>query len=301
MKVGALKIRECGFSLVELMVSLLILLPIMGAVVSLLSVSVQQHSTEQSSSTVVQDARAGLEMMVMEIAQAGSHREVSTTLSGSVSSLTTVQECSIGSSAGINTGDEIQVGGVSTPPEEVRLTAVGTNSISGIFRANHDSGEPVRLFPLPFATGVLKPAGLGVSSSATVTTLRFFGDTTGTGTLFYIVYDYDSANAQITRSMTPVTQTTLQPALPLITNVKAGSVGFTLFTDSVGVVTSVNVALVVNNTVQTSGKYQELALNSRVVIPSAAAASLLLYENNALGGSNPLPPTPANVVTWASP
>ncbi len=300
MKAGNRRVTEEGFSLIELMVSLLILLPIMGAAVSILSVSVQQHAAEQSSGQTVQDARAGMELMVTEITQAGSHRDVSTTLTGNVPAMLTVQSHPIGSTAGINVGDRIQVGGTSSPAEEIDLTAVGANTISGIFRAGHSGGEPVRLFALPFKSGILKPAGLGVSSSTTVTTLRFFGDIKGDGELVYIVYTYDSTHAQITRSMTPVTQSTLNTALPIISNIKPSSVGFALYTDAMGVITSVRVSLVVQNTVRSGGKLQETALTSRVLIPSAVAASSLVYENVILGTDNPIPPTPANVVTWAS-
>jgi len=286
--------------MIELLVSLLILVPIMGAAVSLLSVSVQQHAAEQSSGSAVQEARAGLEMMALEIAQAGSHREVATTLSGNVSALTTVQTHNVGSVTGINAGDMVQVGGVSTPAEDILLTAVGTNSVSGIFRTGHSSGEPVRLFALPFTSGIVAPTGLGASSSTTVTTLRFFGDISGDGVLNYVVYAYDGTNAQITRSMTPVTQASLNTALPLITNVKSGSVGFTLYTDAMGVVTSVGISMVVQNTVRSGGQFQEVALATRVVVPSAVAASNVLYENEILGMDNPIPPTPAKVTTWAS-
>jgi prepilin-type N-terminal cleavage/methylation domain-containing protein len=53
---------EAGFSLIELLISMLILLPIMGAAISMFSVGVNQQVTEQGSIDVNQEARAGLEM-----------------------------------------------------------------------------------------------------------------------------------------------------------------------------------------------------------------------------------------------
>jgi Tfp pilus assembly protein PilW len=294
--------QDEGFSLAELLVSLLILVPLLGAVVSLFTVAVNQHATEQSSSEATQEARAGMEMMIQEIAQAGSHMartDVSTTTSAIIAPLTSAQAVSVNSSTGFNVGDyvEVDVGGSE---EEVQITALAAGSLSGVFRTAHSSGVPIRLFALPYQSGVIPPAGLGANSSVAVTTLRFFGDLNGDGILCYVVYQYDSANAQITRSMTPITQTSMNPALPLIRNIKSNSAQFTVNTDSMGVITSVNVALTVQNTVKSGTKYQETALSSRVVIPSAVAASNLLNEIQQFGGVNRLPPTPTNVVTWAS-
>jgi Tfp pilus assembly protein PilW len=291
-----------GFSLAELLVSLLILVPLLGAAVSLFSVAARQHSAEQSSSEATQEARAGMDMMIQEIAQAGSHMartDVSATTSVAISPSTDAQAITVNSSTGFNVGDYVDVD-VGGGEEEVQLTAVGTGSISGIFRAAHLSGVPIRLFALPYQTGIIPPAGLGANSSAAVTTLKFFGDLNGDGTMCYVVYQYNSANAQITRSMTPITQTAMNSALPLIQNIKANSAQFTLYTDNMGVIASVNVALTVQNTVKSGAKFQETALSSRIVIPSAAAASNLLNEIQQYGGVNRLPPTPAIIVTWAS-
>lgn len=184
--------------------------------------------------------------------------------------------------------------------ETLRITAVGPNSIAGIFRVAHAGGVPVRLFAQPYLTGVIPPAGLGAGSSASVTKLEFFGNMNGDGTLYYVEYNYDNTNAQITRSMTPITQANMNPALPLVRNVKSNSVQFTLYTDALGVVTSASVALTVQNTWSTAVKFQETALSSRIVVPSAVAGSALLSEIRTYGGANKLPPTPAQVAAWSS-
>ncbi len=298
---------EDGFSLTEVLVSMLVLLPVMGAAAGLFSVAVNQHSSEQSSIGVTEEARAGFELMTLEIAQAASHADRYTTTSGTVNPQTYAQPLSVASSIGFGVGDYVNVD-TGTSLETITVTAVGTNSISGIFKRQHSTtGVPVRLFALPFTTGVIPPAGLGANSSTSVTKLKFYGnmngllgDENGDGVLYYVEYDYDSANAQITRSMTPITQASKNSALPLVRNVKSGSVQFTLYTDSHAVVTSVSLSLVVQNTWKTGSKYQETALSSRIVIPSAVAASALYSEAIQYGGPNNLPPTPPRVTTWSN-
>ncbi len=299
---------EAGFSLAEMLVSLLILLPIMGAVSVIFSVAVNQHQSEQSAVEANQEARAGFELMTLEIAQAGSHSDQVTSAPGTITGNSNIQTVSVASSAGLSVGDYVDVD-TGNLHETVQLTAVGTNSISGLFKATHSTvgGTPIRLFALPYITGVISPAGLGANSSASVTTLKFFGamngflgDENGNGNLYYVEYTYDSANNRITRSSTPVPQASKNPAVALVRNVKSGSVQFTLYTDNHAVVTAVSLALVVRVPYKTGSQYQETELSSRIVIPSALAGSALYSEAIQYGGLNNLPPTPSKITTWSS-
>jgi prepilin-type N-terminal cleavage/methylation domain-containing protein len=290
---------EHGFSLTEMLIAVLIMLPVMAGAFSLFSVAIGESNTEQDAVALNQDARAALELMSMEIAQAGSHRDVSTTSGSTVNAQINPQSMTVASSSGFNVGDDVEVG-VGNNNEIVKLTAVGTNSISGVFRVSHANGVPVRLYAQPYLNGVLPPPGLGPNSSATTTVLRFFGDMNGDGNMSYVEYRYDAGNSQITRSMTPITQGFRNPALPLVTNVKPNTVRFTLYTDSRGVVTSVGTALEVLSAMKTGSKQQETALSSRVAIPSAVAASILQDEYEKYGGLTQIPPMPANVLQWST-
>lgn len=290
--------RQDGFSLTELLVSLLIMTTIMGAVLSLVTTAVNHHDTEQNAVDMNQGARSGLELMTTEIAQAGSHGDCQTTTTGAITGQAGDQPAGVASTNGLTVGDYVSVD-TGDHNELVEITAMGSNSITGSFRASHASGVPVRLFALPYLTGVIPPAGLGSNSSAAVTKLRFFGDVNGDGSLYYVEYTYDAANAQITRSMTPITQATRNAALPIVNNVKPNSASFVLYTDNRGVITSVRLAFVVMATWKTGDRRQETTLSTKVVIPSVVAASDLLYEVTVYGGINRLPPTPAQVTTWA--
>jgi prepilin-type N-terminal cleavage/methylation domain-containing protein len=291
---------EHGFSLPELMISILIFLPVAAATFSLFSVSMGEHNSEQSSAETTQEARSALEMMTEEISQAGTQRDFSTTTSAPVAgSSTSAQSIVLASASGFADGDYVEIG-LDGDNELSKITAVGTNSITGIFRYDHASGIPVRLYPYPYLASVIKPAGLAANSSTTATTLRFFGDINSDGTVNYVVYSYSVANAQIMRSSTPITQANPNDPTPLISNIKAGSPQFTLYTDSLGIVTTVEVSFVVTSPWKTGSQYQETPLSSRILIPSAARASVLLAEYNKYGGVYQFPSTPSHVTTWAS-
>lgn len=288
-----------GFSIVELLVCLLIMVPIMGAAVSLFSVGAKQQASEQNSVDSNQEARSGLEIMTSEISQAGSHGDHATTTSGSVTgNASSTQSVAVASNVGFNVGDYVDVD-TDASRESVKITAVTTGQLTAIFRKTHNSGIPIRLFALPYTTGVIRPAGLGTNASTNVATLQFFGDVNGDGNLAYVEYVYDSANAQITRSVTPITQTSKNTALTLVSNIKANTAQFMLQTDSQSVVTSVTVKMTVRNTVKTGSGFEETALSSKIIIPSAIAASALFAQNQINGGINLLPPTPSQVATWA--
>jgi prepilin-type N-terminal cleavage/methylation domain-containing protein len=298
---------DAGFTLTELLVAILVLLPVMAAAVRLFSVGVNQHATGQSGIDANQEARVAFEIMGTEIAQAGSHPDVATTISGQINASITAQSISVASTAGFNVGDDVDV---DSPPNDeiVRLTRVSGGTLTGVFRFSHAPNAPIRLSAMPYTTGVISPAGLAPSSSLAVTRIQFFGHIQGNDsdpaqndpTLQYVEYAYDSANNQITRSITPVNQTTRNSALSFIRNIRPGSVQFTLNTDDLGIVTSVDVAFTVRSTLKSGTQYQETPISARISIPSAIAASSLLRELQLFQGLYELPPTPPAITTWAS-
>jgi len=288
-----------GFTIMEMLVSICILLPIMGGALTLFSVGVNQQSSEQSSVEANQDATAGFNMMKMEIAQAGSHdinveTETNSSILGNETYAQTVQ---VDSTAGLCVGDSIDVidAGLS---EIVQITGLTSNTITGIFKYSHNSTTTLRLFGLPYAHGVIPPVGATINSDIPVTTLRFFGDIYGDGTMYYVEYIYDSNTAQITRSMTPFTNTSKEPAVALITNIQAGSAQFILHTNAMQIVTSVTVSLTVENEWETASHLEEIELSSKIKIPSTEAASEMLLENMQYHGVNDLPPIPDRIALY---
>ena len=304
---------ENGFTLMELMVSIVVLIPVMAAAVSLLSTGASQHALGQSSIDANQDARTAMQIMTTEIAQAGSHADVATESASPIGGNSVAQSISVDSSAGFNVGDYVDVGIKDAGPndhEVVEITGVtggDSPTLSGVFLRDHTTTPvPIRLSALPYTAGVIPPDGMSPSSSQDVMTLRFFGHIQGRNTdasrndptIQYVEYSYDPTQSLITRSMTPITASTENPALPFIRSV--GNARFTVNTDFLGVVTSVNIALTVLSRPSPTSNFQQTPLSSRISIPSAIAGSNFLFEYQQCRGLYPLPPTPAVIQdTWA--
>jgi hypothetical protein len=296
--------QEEGASIIEVLVTVFIMATLMGAISGMFSTAVKQYSSEQGNAAVVSDARAAIDLMSLEIAQAGSHREVPAagaspvlTLSPILSSVS-AQAVAVSSSVGFEVGDWVDFS-IGPNTERVQIVGVGTNALAGVFRVTHPPGVPVRLFAQPYFSGILPPAGMAANSSATATVLRFFGDINADGKVCYVEYRYDADNSRITRSSTPITAANMNPAETLIQNVKADSAQFTLYSDVNGAVTSVDVAFTVTSRIKTGSKYQETPLSAKVAAPSVVAASALSKESLLYASLNHLPPTPSKVLTWS--
>ena len=287
---------ERGFTLLEMLISICILIPIMAGAMQMFSVGVQQQSSEQSSVQMSQDASAGFNLMSMEIVQAGSNtRYFKTTTSGTIAGDPyNSATYAVASTSGLQSGDVVELyDNTYGSTEIVKLTGVSAGYITGIFQKDFPAGSVVRLFSLPYRTGVLNPGTPTANATTSVTTLRFFGDIYGDGTMYYAEYVYNSQNKQITRSVTSLGSTSKNPLVPVITDVKSAQ--FLLHTDATKTITSVTLSITVENKWKTNGKLQEIKLFSKIAIPSMETASSLLLENMQYGPVNPLPSTPSRI------
>ncbi|MBN2321969.1 MAG: hypothetical protein JXR49_23030 [Acidobacteria bacterium] len=289
-----------GFSALEVLISVCILIPIMAGAMHMFSEGVNQHASEQESIEANQDASAGFNLMTTEIAQAGSHGDKSTTIQQNIIGSTGAQAVSVASSDGFCIGDFIQGINNAGDLETVEIVGVGSNTINAVFLNDYVVGDKIRLFAMPYLDGVLPPTATVANGATPVTTLRFFGDIYGDGNLYYVEYAYDSQNAQITRSMTPFSQTYKEPAVPLITGLQPSATPFFLHTNDQNVITSITVSFTVENQRGLSPTAEEIALSSKITIPSVVAASNLLKEILLYGGVNHLPPIPQRISFYTS-
>ena len=192
-----------GFSLLELMASVAILMVIMAAIFSVISYYQKTYGTTALKADMYENVRGVIELMAQEIGQAGLVNlpppPSSPTLSAAVIASGTAQAVNVSSTTSMFVGEKLLVG-TGASEELVSVTALNTaaNQMTGVFTKAHASGAPINVL------GVFHN---GVMASSTGTQLRLFGDINADGSLLYVHYDCDNSTTPgtLTRSVTTVT------------------------------------------------------------------------------------------------
>jgi prepilin-type N-terminal cleavage/methylation domain-containing protein len=199
-----------GFSLLELLVSLTVMLIVAGSALSALSYSQKLYSSQQTQADMHAGLRGTFELMTQEIGQAGALNFTPQTLTPTITGGASAQNIPISSTANIFVGEKLTVD-TGSSQEVVTVTAIGSNQITAIFTLSHSAGTPVA------ARGVFPQ---GVLSGSTATSLKIFGDINADNTLVYVQYDCDTTAGTLTRSVTTIAPgvTTQNTAQTLLTN-----------------------------------------------------------------------------------
>ncbi|MHB8652610.1 MAG: PilW family protein [Terriglobia bacterium] len=222
-----------GFSLLELMVSIAILLVITGATFSVMSSYQKNYSTTQLQADMYMNLRGVSELMAQEIGQAGlktTNTYPQAQLTGPVAGggFGTVPITTVVGMAVTNPPMQVIVDQGQPAQETVNLSAVTTGvppTISANFANAHASGATVIIVGqgvyqngvLPFYYPPSPPAPLppppppfDSTKGSTPNTLELFGDINDNGTLQYVYYSCYPTPQQSTpagtlvRSITPL-------------------------------------------------------------------------------------------------
>src|SRR6266571_4872636 len=286
-----------GFSLLELMVSMVIMLAISGALMSALSSYQKSYASTQLQAGMHQDLRSAAEMMTQEIGQAGAvGLPPSTTLSAAVGTSILAQSVPVSSSAGIFVGEKLLVdAGPSQELVTVTNVASSPSTVTAVFANAHILNAQVS------AAGVFPE---GILSSSTATQLNLFGDINGDGNPVYVRYTCDTAAGTFSRSVTPISAGAVNPPVVLVQNLVAnpgGSPCFQYAPDTVvgGFTFRTSVALTL--TVQSSerdpqtGAFQTMTKSFWNLTPRNIVAGVNLAT---VGQAARLQPTPPGLATW---
>lgn len=177
---------------------MVVLTVVLGAMMQFMSMLQQRYTREQRAAGVGQTGKTVMELLALDVGQAGFYPGRTTTASADipVGSQTVV----LGDATGIYVGSKLVVDRDPGPPnnkqEIVEVTAVNytTNAITATFLKPHTagaSGVPVRLTEVPYADGVLyRNPDTVPAISSTSETLRLMGDFWGDRTLRYIEYRF---------------------------------------------------------------------------------------------------------------
>jgi len=180
-----------GFSLLEMLISLIILLIASGAAFRALAYYQLSYGSSQLRADMHMGVRSALELMAQEVNQAGllpfgPPRQLPAAVTPSASAqavqVTSVNSIFVNEKLTIDTGSN---------EEDVKVTAVntGTSQITAVFTKAHPANAPVNAFGM-------FPQGIRSTSSSTL--LKIFGDINGDNTISYV--EYDCSGTTLTRS-----------------------------------------------------------------------------------------------------
>jgi prepilin-type N-terminal cleavage/methylation domain-containing protein len=299
-----------GFSLVELMVSMLVLGVIMGAVVSALSTSEEVYSTTELQSDMYENVRGAAELMEQEVGQAGLLTLPPSTLTTAAAIGT--NSPTVSSTASMFVGEQVLVDAGSGKEELVSLAAPLTSTaITATFTIAHASGAPITVLG-SFPNGVVVPGttdGSTLANEPGVSVLNLFGDINSDGTLVYVRYTCDTSvtPGTLTRSVTTITpgnntinaaQTLLSTLIPNPNNTPCFQ--YTQYTAGAAgtpVVTNVGLTISVQSLKPDphTGQYLKMTKSFLDLSPRNVLAAFEL-ANAAL--TTRLQPTPPNVLLY---
>jgi len=216
--------RDDGFSLIEMMVSVLIILLLMSAIFPFIMQSQKRFQGNQVISESNQSARAALEVMTQEIGQAGYNPQfypnktspTNIVLNGSPYWCITVSNIT-----GINPGDWVSL---DTGANNELLEVFATSTSNGIFAVpnacqpvsptspwiqvkplmNHTAPYIVASYKMPYGGGLLYLADNSLSNRQR---LQFYGDINQDGNINYMVYSISAPAPATTVTINGVSYT----------------------------------------------------------------------------------------------
>src|SRR6266478_1399319 len=253
--------KHSGFSLLELLVSVAVMLIIMGAALTFLAKDEQVYQGTQVVANLHQGVRSALELASQEIGQAGY----------------------LGSAEGQR---QITSNVIGSP----LLQAVSMSSTNSLFIGEKllvDTGANQEMVTVT-----------GVISGSTATTLQMFGDINSDGTLVYEEYTCDTGAGTLTRSTTPINSPTKNAPDVLLSNLVANPGGTPCFQyqttnfNGTAYVTSVTVTLTGQEAAAEIETNTRRTLTSSLAVAPRNVLMALALAQASPAVTNRLQPTP---------
>ena len=288
-----------GFTIIEMLVSMLVMLVVSGTVTAALLQMTNAELTLWNRTQMHSGVRSATELLQQEVGQAGRVALPATvTLTGNVTpGAATVSVTSV---AGMFVGEQLTVGAGSTE-ETVTATAVDTagHQITATFIWAHGGGEPVAVRG-GFASGVVPTTA---TNGSTGSVLKLFGDVNGDDSMVYVEYTCDAANGNLYRNSMAFdagSKPAVGPALVLLDNLRANPNNTPCFTyqeQIVGAntyVTDVAITLTVQ-TLKQDPLTRQYELQTKALLNVAPRNIFNVWQLASAGITNRIQPTPASV------
>jgi type II secretory pathway pseudopilin PulG len=221
---------QAGYSLVEMMISVAILMIVSSTVFSGVLRLTNVNETVTNRSEMHSGVRNATELLQQEVGQAGrislpAPVALGATVAPGLQTVTIAP-----STAGMFVGLKLVVD-TGGSQETVTLTAVnhGTNQITANFASTHLVGRPVTVQG-GFAAGIVPTT---MVNGSTGTRLKVFGDINADGSMVFVEYRCDTAAGNLYRNAMPFTAAAKPPLtveLVLLNNIMANPDGTPCFT-----------------------------------------------------------------------
>jgi len=203
---------EKGFSLLEMLISLVILLIASGTAFYALAYYQRSYGSSQLRADMHMGVRAALELMAQEVNQAGllpfgPPRKLSAAVSPSpTAQLVQVTAGGVPNVSSIFVNEKLTID-TGSNQEDVKVTAVNTatSQITAIFTKAHPANAPVNAFGL-FPQGIRSTS----PNPSNSTVLKIFGDINGDNTIAYV--EYECSGGTLTRKEWQIPSFDVSPA-----------------------------------------------------------------------------------------
>jgi type II secretory pathway pseudopilin PulG len=226
--------RAAGFSVIEMLVAMGILLAVMAGAMSAMLQFTNSQTVANNRSAMHAGVRSATELLQQEVGQAGRVSLAgSVTLTGSVAGPGSAT-VGVSSTANMFVGEKLVVD-TGDNQESVAITAISSGQITGVFAKAHNPDVPVIVLG-GFDSGVVPTNyinALGNNVGSTGGVLKLYGDVNGDGQIMYVEYICDTVGGNLYRRMMPFDATS-KPALTvsqvLLDNIEANPGGTPCFT-----------------------------------------------------------------------
>jgi prepilin-type N-terminal cleavage/methylation domain-containing protein len=216
---------SAGFSLLEMLVSMVILLGVTGIVMSGMLQASKAAGTIENRTEMHASVRSATELMQQEIGQAGRIGLPGTVTLGSAVAAAGSASPTVGATAAAQmfVGEYLVID-TGSNQETVAVTAVSANSFTADFNiAPHAATAPVTVLG-GFGTGIVPDT---MANGSDLNHLKLYGDINGDGNMVYVEYVCDTSGGNLYRSVTALGAVTIVAKQVLLPNIQPnpGSAG----------------------------------------------------------------------------
>ena len=322
-----------GFSLIELMIALTILLAVGAIVTTGMVQMLKSQGTINSRTEMHSSVRSATELLQQEVGQAGRItlppcsptpcNNVMPTLTTAVAVVPgnlVTQAVTVSSTAGMFNGEQVVVDAGSTagtPPtpnqETVTISGLTTGGFTATFTTSHLAGVPIAVLGA-FNWGVVPDqcGAAACTNGSDGTHLKMLGDINGDGNLVIINYDCNpsaAGNGTLTRSQTAWNAAAQGATITLLNNLANNPNNAACFVYQVqsvtinGVPTYFCTDVAITLTVQTATKdpvTQKYQQETKALLNVSPRNIFNVWERASQGTYERVQPTPPSVTTLLS-